>query len=1097
MPLRHLLPSLLAICTIAGAADVDLSTTAGGLAANGSGAVTAIDGLTLTIPSGQVVDVLYVTISSGLVPGDVLAFSNTAAITSSFNAMTGVLTLTAVTSGTVSAIDWAAAVATVTFTPMGNGTRTISARLFGSKLVTSYGGHAYIANTSGNITWSAAKALAETKSLMGSSGYLATVTSADENTALATMHIGRHVYLGGSDSYQVINANAGTTYSDQTETEGNFCWVTGPEVGQTLASTYANWGTNEPNGGTSGNALQAYYNSAGALGVFDDTGGTSNDVGYVVEFGDNDGDPIFGNLVASRTITVSGIASDWSEPHASNRVVREIGFTSAGEGLLSDDYGVVYTYAADTATWSGISGDWYANSITVTSDDTVAMAVDPDSSDNTVTSGIPPVLFRDGDGWQQFASSQNWTDGGSIYWLVSGATGSAAAGHFYALGEFTMTFSDSTTAKDLMEWTGSDWAAVPGWAPPYQTVSGASGYITATATGSDGSLAVAFAYNNGASSLNQIWRFHASTGTWTDLTGADSGMDNDITALAIADDGSVYAGGNFSSLGALSLPTHIAKWTAGGGWSAVGSGTSDTGIAALAVDGKGQLYVGGAFSTLDGSTLRGLARWNGTAWTDVGQVFVSTAETGTVDVIHPRKNGELFIGGEFTYVSGVAAKNFAKTIWNHAPTDFVDADSGANAVTVVAAAGTAAGVTANASDADGDALTYALSGSDDGFAIDANTGVVTTARALTAADFGVHTVTLVASDGRLTASTDVAITVSGVTIPADANASADTVSEDAVSGAAVGITAHSSGSATVAYALGDDAGGLFAIDSATGVVTAHVSLIGRAGTHHITVTATSDGVSTSADFTITVTDVNHAPTGLTDTDTAANTVSEDTVIGSSVGLTIAASDTDGDTLTYTLSSDAGGLFAINTTTGVVTAASSLSGKAGSYTVTATASDGALSASADFTITVTDVNHAPTGLTDTDIAANTVSEDTATGSSVGLTIAASDTDGDTLTYTLSSDAGGLFAINATTGVVTVASSLSGKAGSYTVTATASDGALSASADFTITVDAVTSSTGTDSGSSGGSGGCGLGSSSALIALLGLGGFLALALRRRRI
>jgi hypothetical protein len=117
--------------------------------------------------------------------------------------------------------------------------------------------------------------------------------------------------------------------------------------------------------------------------------------------------------------------------------------------------------------------------------------------------------------------------------------------------------------------------------------------------------------------------------------------------------------------------------------------------------------------------------------------------------------------------------------------------------------------------------------------------------------------------------------------------------------------------------------------------------------------------------------------------------------------------------------------------------------------------------------------------------------------VGLTIAASDTDGDTLTYTLSSDAGGLFAINATTGVVTVASSLSGKAGSYTVTATASDGALSASADFTITVDAVTSSTGTDSGSSGGSGGCGLGSSSALIALLGLGGFLALALRRRRI
>ena len=60
--------------------------------------------------------------------------------------------------------------------------------------------------------------------------------------------------------------------------------------------------------------------------------------------------------------------------------------------------------------------------------------------------------------------------------------------------------------------------------------------------------------------------------------------------------------------------------------------------------------------------------------------------------------------------------------------------------------------------------------------------------------------------------------------------------------------------------------------------------------------------------------------------------------------------------------------------------------------------------------------------DNDGAANTVSESVANGSVVGITALASDADGtDTVSYSLSSDFGGAFTIDPTTGIVTVADS----------------------------------------------------------------------------
>jgi hypothetical protein len=88
----------------------------------------------------------------------------------------------------------------------------------------------------------------------------------------------------------------------------------------------------------------------------------------------------------------------------------------------------------------------------------------------------------------------------------------------------------------------------------------------------------------------------------------------------------------------------------------------------------------------------------------------------------------------------------------------------------------------------------------------------------------------------------------------------------------------------------------------------------------------------------------------------------------------------------------------------------------------------------------------------------VAEGAATGTVVGLTASATDPNGPAITYSLTNDAGGRFAINATTGVVTVANGALldfETATSHTITVQASDGAGgTATQSFTINLTNVT-------------------------------------------
>ncbi|MFN9878605.1 MAG: cadherin domain-containing protein, partial [Planctomycetota bacterium] len=225
----------------------------------------------------------------------------------------------------------------------------------------------------------------------------------------------------------------------------------------------------------------------------------------------------------------------------------------------------------------------------------------------------------------------------------------------------------------------------------------------------------------------------------------------------------------------------------------------------------------------------------------------------------------------------------------------------------------------------------------------------------------------------------------------------------------------------------------------------------------------SDGSWSTQAFTINLTDVNESVGPVSDVNAATNSVIENSVNGTTVGLTALAIDQDAtnNTVSYSLDDSAGGRFAIDSSTGVVTVANSSlldreAAASHSIIVRATSVDGSWSTQS-FTISLTDVDEFDVGaVTDGNAAANSVAENSANGTTVGITASASDADAttNTISYTLDDTAGGRFAINSSTGVVTVANGSlldfeTTTSHNITVRATSADGSWSTQT-FTLNV-----------------------------------------------
>ncbi|MDC0885389.1 cadherin domain-containing protein, partial [Gammaproteobacteria bacterium] len=358
--------------------------------------------------------------------------------------------------------------------------------------------------------------------------------------------------------------------------------------------------------------------------------------------------------------------------------------------------------------------------------------------------------------------------------------------------------------------------------------------------------------------------------------------------------------------------------------------------------------------------------------------------------------------------------------------------------------------TFSATDPEGNALSYSLSGSGSDLMTVSETGEVTLTGDLDFEANSTLVVMLEISDGANITTEEITINVINDDEPATiaATLNASSFAENAAIGAAIAsVDASDPEGSAVTFTLSGTGSDNFSIDASGNITLASGLDYETASSYDLTVVVDDGTYASTEVITISVADVNEAPT--LSTTVAFNAFLENTATGTTIA-TSSATDPEAGAISYSLSGTGSENFSVSSD-GTVTLASGLDYEtATGYAITLTASDGANSVSETLTINVGDINEAPS-LTNS-LAASSFAENVSTGTTIA-TASASDPESQTISYSLSGTGSEKFSVDSA-GNITLSSALDYEATtSYSLTLTASDGANSTSNTINISVDDV--------------------------------------------
>lgn len=241
-------------------------------------------------------------------------------------------------------------------------------------------------------------------------------------------------------------------------------------------------------------------------------------------------------------------------------------------------------------------------------------------------------------------------------------------GNLYAGGEFESI--DTTTAKNIAKWDGTSWSCLGEGIP--------GKHVIELACDKNGNVYAAGVFDMAGSVVaHNIAKWNGKT--WSGL-GEGIPIEPDVyspvSAIALDAKGNLYAGGWFNVAG-IAAANNIAKWD-GTTWSALGTGIQMdeelrwdcNPVWALACDENGNLYAGGQFSVAGSVQARGIAKWDGNAWSALGSgvclLFYDDegdprlqAYPGNVSSLVCDNKGKLYVGGTFQTAGGRPSVNFA------------------------------------------------------------------------------------------------------------------------------------------------------------------------------------------------------------------------------------------------------------------------------------------------------------------------------------------------------------------------------------------------------------------------------------------------------
>jgi trimeric autotransporter adhesin len=323
--------------------------------------------------------------------------------------------------------------------------------------------------------------------------------------------------------------------------------------------------------------------------------------------------------------------------HTTTAVIRDLlplpnGNLIAG-GRFSMAGGVAASRVArwNGTTWSNVGSGFDSRSLSSSVNEVFTLGLLPNegilaggSFDLAGSAEVSNVAKFDGSSWSRIGSGLQPITGAisSLSLLPNGDV--IAAGSFRSLS--------GVPAASIARWNGIQWnplgdGIVSNFGSNTVTVVLSNGDVVANGTfrAADGTLISGLARWNGTS--------------WSAL---GTGAPQSVRALARTAEDHVIAAGQFSTAGGVAA-NNIAKWD-GTNWTALGSGlgipNSGSSITELAVLPNGDVVAGGSFTASPGSTIRNLARWNGTAWSAVG-----TSGTISPSALLVTSNGDLLSTG--------------------------------------------------------------------------------------------------------------------------------------------------------------------------------------------------------------------------------------------------------------------------------------------------------------------------------------------------------------------------------------------------------------------------------------------------------------------
>jgi len=145
--------------------------------------------------------------------------------------------------------------------------------------------------------------------------------------------------------------------------------------------------------------------------------------------------------------------------------------------------------------------------------------------------------------------------------------------------------------------------------------------------------------NAGAPRIPDVWFYPFQS----------NAFDDQVRVITVAGR-DVYVGGDFLVAGGVSA-NHIARWD-GTAWSALGDGVNDS-VRSIAVLGS-NVFAGGYFTRAGNADARVIAKWDGAAWSALGEGSLEYVNALTI------LNNELYAARSFTNTSGTTINGVSK-----------------------------------------------------------------------------------------------------------------------------------------------------------------------------------------------------------------------------------------------------------------------------------------------------------------------------------------------------------------------------------------------------------------------------------------------------